>query len=192
MEELNNLSTKHIFLSSTVLNDLVYNNQLVIMKKQERSFCNYYFLPNLSLQLWSPKVTWIDSSKKNLSFAFNKIEHSGLLTLLKHINDSLFKYISFRHKLIHKTVSPLYYEKGEQFYIKCYLPNLKGKYFIKCITKTSDYTQDTQFNKEKIEDFTLPRLNCVYDKVEIDIRNLWETNQQSGYCLELKKVHIEL
>jgi hypothetical protein len=184
-------NSKTLFLSSTVLNDLIYENQLNIIKKQEKSFCNYYFLPTIGIQLYSPKVTWIDPSKKNISFAFNKVDCSGLLTLLKHINDSLFKYISFRHKLIHKTISPLYYEKGDQFYIKCYLPNLKGNYFIKCITQTSDYTQDTSFTKEKNENFTLPRLNCVYDKVDIEIRNLWETNKQSGYCLELKKVYID-
>lgn len=136
---------------------------------------NYFFSPTISLKLFNAKVSWIDTSKKNLSFSFNKYENLTLLNMLKNINTKLTDI--YNNKSDEPVViSPFFYEKDELFYIRVYLPSLKGNFHIESI-----------FNGEK-ENFNIPRLNCVYNNVIIDIRNIWESNVRSGFNLELKIV----
>ena len=62
----------------------------------------------------------------------------------------------------------------DKFTIRCYLPNIKGKHLIKCYID----------NKE--ETFKLPRVNTVIDNCIIEIRNIWNINNKSGFNIELK------
>jgi hypothetical protein len=175
---------ERIILNSSVLRDLTNidsENKILIFKETYKNgFRNFFFAPNIGIKLYSPKVSWIDA--KGISFCFNKHENLSLLDLLKYINSSLDKiYINYKkyNGLPSKTIlSPLYYEKGDFFYIKCHLPNSKGKYFIKY---NSDLDNDSSFSK--------PRIGCIYNSVIIDIRNIWETDLKSGVHLELKEIY---
>lgn len=160
-------------------------DKLVIFKETYKNgFRNFFFSPNIGIHLYSPKVSWLDS--KGMAFCFNKAENNSLLDLLKYINDSLNKiYINYKDNYGLSNgaqMSPLYYEKGDFFYIKCHLPNSNGKYFI---TYSSDIEKDAKFSR--------PRIGCVYKSVIIDIRNIWETdNKKAGVHLELKEIYDKI
>lgn len=166
----------------TLMDHEYSESKLLIFKETYKNgFRNFFFAPNIGIKLYSPKVSWLDS--KGISFCFNKSEYMSLLDLLKYINRSLDKvYIDYKkHNGLQNDsiLSPLYYEKGDFFYVKCHLPNVRGKYFI-------TYNSET----EKEAPFTKPRLGCVYSSVIIDIRNIWETdNKKAGIHLELKEVN---
>jgi hypothetical protein len=181
-----------LVVNSTLMSELVYENKLTLLKKQEKSFCNYYILPRIGFKIYRAKVSWIDANKRHLSFSFKTADNKTLLALIKNVNQKLFDYISRKEMLIHSKVSPMYYEKDTQFYVKCYLPNNNHnnrKYFIKRTVRDTDNI--TGMRKDIEEEFTVPLIGCVYDSVDIEIRNMWETNLQSGFHLELKKVFLD-
>lgn len=177
-----NSNTLRDMLSCDLKDDSQTNDKLIIFKETYKNgFRNFFFAPNIGIKLYSPKVSWLDT--KGISFCFNKMENMSLLDLLKYINNSLNKiYINYKKNNglpNDTTLSPLYYEKDDSFYIKCHLPNVKGKYFI---TYNSETEKDAKFSK--------PRIGCVYSSVVIDIRNIWETdNKKAGVHLELKEVY---
>ena len=188
-DDLSALKTEMCILNSTMINEYVYNNKLNIVKKQEKSFCNYYIFPTMGFKIYKARVSWIDSAKRHLSFSFKVSENKSLLTLIKNVNSKLFDYIQRRELLVHEKINPMYYEKGDHFYVKCFLPNTNGKYHIKRIVKDTDNI--TGMRKDIHEEFTVPLVGCVYDSVDIEIRNMWETTVQSGFHLELKKVYLD-
>ena len=148
-----------------------------LQRKFNKNGKNYYFIPNIGIKLFNAKVSWIDPSKKNISFAFNKYENLSLLNMLRYINEQLT--IIYNNKTTNaKVLSPFLYEKGDLFFIRCYLPNTKGKYHIESL-----------FNNVK-EDFSIPKLSLIYNVIIIDIRNIWEDETRSGFNLELKETSI--
>ena len=166
--------SERILLNKTeVLNDLT----LTLCKKyQKNSGYNYFFMPTISIQLYNPKVTWIGPYKKNMSFGFNKYENLGLLTLLKNIYNKLTSVYK-KESETNVTPAPFFFEKGDIFYIKCYLPNINGKYSITSIFDNIDGK------------FAIPYLGSTYTSIIVDIRNIWEKDNHSGFNLELKETH---
>lgn len=167
-------------------NIITNSNQIVDISvfkdSYTRSVHNYFIGDNIALRLYKPKVSWLD--KSTISFGFNKYESSTLLKLIKNIQDEILTKLKlykeeygFSDDIL---PNPMYFEKGESFYIKCSLPNRNGKYLI-------DY-----YNLNDVSDkvFNIPLIGCVYDSVIIDIRNIFEDTckNKSGFHLELKQV----
>lgn len=168
-------------LNSEIINDLISTNSLQLIEKyQRRSGKNYFFTPTISLKLYNPKVTWIDSSKKNVSFLFHKYDNLTLYTMLKNINSSLVNFYKNKAYNPINNIAPFYYEKGDYFYIKCYLPNMNNKYLVSSL-----------FNDIE-EQFNIPRVGMIYNYVILDIRNIWEKETLAGFNLELKETYINI
>lgn len=169
-------------LNSEIMNDLLTTDTLKLIEKFQRgsSGKNYFFTPTIGLKLYNPKITWVDPYKKNVSFSFNKHENINLYTMLKNINNSLKNLYKNKAYNPVETVSPFYYEKGDYFYIKCYLPQTNKKYHI------------TSFFNDTEEAFIIPKIGCTYSSIVVDIKNIWEKDNQSGFNLELKETYISL
>lgn len=174
--------------------DSIKEINLIFSKKwAKNNYINYYItaknksnlevLFNVGIKLYSPKVSWIDSYRKNLCFCFNKYENLSLLTFLKYINSNIIFNLNMQtyEKVDEKNSPSIFYEKGDYFYIKCYLPHFKiGDYHIEC------KNVDDEYKKEK---FNIPRLGCVYKSVIVDIRNIWKSEENKfGFNLELKSI----
>jgi hypothetical protein len=172
-----------IILNSEIINDLIRNDNLHFQTKFQRGDGkNYFFTQTISLCLYNAKVTWIDSSKKNMSFCFNKYDNLKLFIMLRHINQKLIDL--YNNKIYNpvSNISTFFYEKDDCFYIKCYLPNVKNKsnvYLIKDI-----------FNSRE-EPFRIPKIGLTYSSIILDIRNIWEKDNKAGFNLELKETMID-
>jgi hypothetical protein len=167
------LNTKNISI-------LEETGELCIIKyTSKNNFNNYFFGPNISIQLWSPKVSWMDNN--SLSFQFEKNDNLNMLTLLRDINTKLISlYSAYKESRGHQELQTkpcIFFEKDTHFYIKCNLPNSNGRYHITC-------KDDSKFVK--------PRLGQVYQIAVLDIRNIWEMIGQNkiGFRLELKHVSV--
>lgn len=152
----------------------------------KNGFDNYFFAPNMSIKLYSPKVSWVDNN--SISFGFEKTDNENLLNLVKNINDILIKsllhYMDSRGHLLFKENPCIYYEKPDSnfFYIKCNLPNTNGRFFINCTNDTGDTVR-----------FIKPRVGYTYNNVVLDIRNIWKTisiPNKIGFRLELKDASV--
>lgn len=172
------MSYAKVILNSEVLKKMLSENEIGIIKYSSRNgFDNYFFGPNMSIKLFSAKVAWIDANAKNLSFVFDKVEYTNLLNLLKFVNSSLLniynEYKEYRGFDELQIKPSIFFEKENNFYVRCMLPGTKGRYFIKS-------TENTYFGR--------PRVGQVFDSVIIDIRNIWESNRDKiGFNLELKE-----
>lgn len=164
-------------LTSEILNDLLKTNSLTLQEKyQKNNGKNYYISPTIGLKLNNPKVSWIDSYKKNISFIFPKYENLSLLNFLKYVQEKLeelYKTTSYNPQ----NLSNIYYEKGDYFYIKTHLPNTYKNYNIISV-----------FNNQQ-ETFYVPKLGATYNYIIVDIRNIWEQNNLAGFNLELKETY---
>lgn len=170
--------SSRIILNSEIINDLISSKTLVLQSKfKKQNGKNYFFIPNIGIKLFNAKVSWIDPFKKNISFAFNKRDNMSLLIMLRYINDRLI-FVYNNKSIYPKPVAPFFFEKDELFYIRCYLPNIKGKYHI-----------ESYFNNN-LESFTIPKLSSIYNIIIIDIRNIWEDENKSGFNLELKETSL--
>lgn len=167
-------------LNNDILNDPSFNISTKVDINKRNHTINYFLYPNISIQLFAPKVSWIELTAnkysyfpKNISLSFNRHENLNLLGFLRNVQ----KKLQYIHSLKSESIlHSFFYEKGDYFYIKCYLPNLNNKYLI-----TSNSELDTEVWK-------VPRLNCSYTSVILDIKNIWENKLNSGINLEL--VHV--
>lgn len=169
-----------IILNSEILNELINTNSLVLQEKfQKNSGKNYYISPTIALKLNNCKVSWIDAYKKNISFIFPKYENLSLLNFLKYVQKQL-SYLYNQRSPNPQNLASIYYEKGDYFYVKVYLPKVGQTYNI---TRT--------FNNVP-EQFSIPRVGNIYDSITIDIRNIWEKDNCAGINLELKETFITI
>jgi len=172
-----------IILNSKNITVLEEAGELCILKyTSKNNFNNYFFGPNISIKLWSPKVSWMDNN--SLSFQFEKYNQNGidnmnLLILLRNINTKLVDlYCAYKESRGHPelNVKPcIFYEKENYFYIKCNLPNVNGRYHITC---------------EDGSKFIKPRIGNVYSAVKLDIRNVWEVVGQEKVAFRLELKHV--
>ena len=105
----------------------------------------------------------------------------SLLILLRDINKKLQKLVKNKNsELFNTDIYNIMSEiDNDKFTIRCYLPNFKGKHLIKYYVDKNE------------EMFKLPRVNTVIDNCIIEIRNIWKTNDKSGFNIELKSIsHI--
>jgi hypothetical protein len=162
-----------IILNSEFLDNLIKDDTLKILKKNQRVLgnCNYYYNPSIGINLYKPKVKFLD--KKFMVFEFEKYNHLALLGLLKHINTVLKNITKNKFsELFDKNIYDLFNEDDEKFMIRCYLPNYNGKYSI-----------ETDYGK-----FNLPRIGCCYDMATIEFRNIWKNGEKYGFNIELKRI----
>lgn len=173
--------SEKLILNSEIISDIISSNSLQLIEKYQRGGAgkNYFFTPTIAIKLYNPKITWLDSFKKNISFSFNKSDNLNLFIMLRFINQSLVTIYKKQAYNAVNNVSPFFYEKGDYFYIKCYLPNTRGKYHI------------TSFSNNIEQQFITPRIGCSYNTVILDIKNIWEKNN-AGFNLELKETHVHI
>lgn len=173
---------QRILLNSEILNNLYNTKSLVLSKKFQKNSAgiNYFFCPTIGLKLYNPQVSWVDASNKNLSFSFNKWENITLLKLLVYIHDTLTEIYNDSAYNGPKILAPFFFEKDDKFYIRTYLPKVKGHFGIKSV-----------FNE--IQDkFNIPRKDCIYNYIIIDFRNIWESDNRAGYNIELKETNTTI
>jgi len=164
-----------IILTSDSLNELISSKTLKIIKKNQKILdnSNYYFTPCLGINLYKPKIIFINP--KFVVFEFDKYEFYNLLKLLQNTNDKLqYKLKNEYSELFNKDIYNIISEQENTFTLRCYLPNKNGKYFIKC-NESSLY-------------FKLPRVNTYLDFAFIEIRNVWCKDSKYGFNLELKAI----
>lgn len=170
-----------IILNCDTIKQLVETGDFKIIKKNQKIVgnCNYYFTPNMGINLYSAKVKFID--KKFIVFEFDKHTNSSLLLLLKNINKVFIDQLKINNsELFDSPIYNLFSEDESNFTLRCYLPNSNGKYFI-----TVDSTEtDTKLP------FRLPRVNAIYDMAIVEIRNVWKKDETCAFNLELKYVKI--
>lgn len=152
----------------------IHEVNLNILKKSQKLGTNYYFTPNIGLQLYNPKVKYND--KKNIVFEFDKWKNMSLYKMLDYINSELLKKYKQSSDTIPETVYNFFNETENTFTIRAFLPYSKGKYDIQVVNKT------------ECELFKHPRNGAVYDSVIIEIRNIWEQPTRSGFNIELKSI----
>ena len=122
-----------IILNLQILNDLIKTDTIKIMKKRQKILQNnnYYFTPNLGMNLYNAKVSFVNP--KFLVLQFCKYQNINLLTLLRRVNDILQTQLKKEHsELFDKDIYSMISEQEDTFTLRCSLPNNKGKYFIKC------------------------------------------------------------
>jgi len=166
-------------ITADVLRQMISNGNVSIIKKNQKGVdsYNYYFTPNLGLELYN--VVVIATNPKYLVFRFDKRTHLSLLMMLKSINEQLKDYLSRSYIIdTEHTFYDISSEQPETFTLRCSLPQTRGRYGINCLFEN----QNVRFN--------LPRNGAMYSKVTLEIRNVWETNKKLGYNLELKYVEI--
>lgn len=160
-------------LNSEFLDNMIETESLKILKKNQRVLgnCNYYFNPNIGVNLYKSKVKFLD--KKFIVFEFEKYSCLSLLKLLRHTNVTLKNLTKNKFsELFDKEIYDLFNEDDEKFLIRCYLPNYNGKYSIE-----TDYGR-----------FNLPRVGCCYDMITVEFRNIWKNGEKYGFNIELKRV----
>lgn len=169
-----------IILNSEKLYELKSERLISLSKKYQKNSLdyNFYINPNVGIKLYNAKVHEI--AKNYVVFSFDKKDYINLFILLKHINEyfiDLYKSSDFHEN---KTIYDIFVDKQDFFTIRCYLPHVKFKYFIK------NYLNDEETY------FTLPRKGVILNEILIDIRNLWikEKDNKVGFNLELKQTKI--
>lgn len=168
-------------ITHDLLNVLEKNDELNFLKKEQTGYItgiNYFILPKLSIKLYKPKVTFINT--KSITFEMSKV-NTSLINLLRRCDEMVIdKLNSNMLDTKEKTKYNIFYEndKNDTICIRCYLPCYRSKYLIKYVEENNETT------------FKLPKLNCILDEVILDIRNIWYNNDKIGYNLELKYIHV--
>lgn len=161
-----------IVLNSENINETL-NHITFIVKNAKNNYKNYIIQPNISISLYNSKVSWVDGSCKNLCLCFNKYDNMSLKNMLKIINDKINNKTDYFYSLENKI--SIFYEKGDYFYVKCFLPPN--------INYTFDGLKET---------YSKPRVGIIIKQCIIDIRNVWMNNDTKnvGIHLELKEINI--
>ena len=163
------------------LSNLIHTNELKILKKRQKvaENVNYYFNPNLSIEMNDAKV--IITNPKYIVLEFDNVKHHGLLTLLRNTSEKLTMYLRNKDSdLFNHSIYSIHSELENTFTIRCHLPNYKGKYAI----QSSMSGQSTMFN--------VPRISCIINNAVIEIRNVWGQGDKYGFNVELKSVAYDI
>ena len=179
--------SSRILLNNEILSHIDESKytSITLSKSYQKNTINYYFLPTIGIKLFDAKVTWVDPLKKHISFSFYKYpelngNHSGSLNFIKKCYETLTNiYKNYEYDNRDSEIAPFFHEKGDYYYIRCYLP--KSKYFYNIIS---------EFEDEKESIFNIPRIDTIYKSVIIEFRNIWEDTDTSkrGFNIELKNV----
>ena len=162
----------------------LHNIQLSISRKSQkkRDYFNFFFNPQLDISLKNSKVFYIDPNSKFIVFIFSKVENINLFLFCKSISSNiLFQTKSLAKRIMYNTVIdekeafPFYLvrENNEEFTIKCNMCSNIKFYF-----------------ENNLEKFRIPRNGLVYDKVILNIKNIWEDTTRIGFNIDIKEVYI--
>lgn len=165
-----------IILNSEVLFDLTVSNAIHLQRKKQPNTIasyNYYVTPKIGFGLHYPKV--IEATPKYIVIQFDKVNCINLLALFRKVNTHLLNMCGIDSSI---KVYDFFSEQESAFTLRCSLPGYKGNYFI---------DSDDASNP-----FKVPRKNSTLIYVEIDIRNIWQTEAKAGFNLELKKIKTEI
>lgn len=163
-----------IIINSEILQDL----KIKILKKTQKisSNHNYYFSPNMAMNLYNPKVIFINP--KFIVFEFDKRTHLNLLLLIRRLDNMLQNQLKKQFsELFDKEIYNIVSETDTHFTLRCFLPTVRNKYNIICKGDVDNMV------------FKLPRLDCVFKDIMIEIKNVWQTGDKRGYNIELKSVN---
>jgi hypothetical protein len=163
-----------VIINSEILSTL----SITILKRSQKITHNhnYYFSPNMAMYLYNPKV--IFTNPKFIVFEFDKRTHLNLLLLIRRLDDILQKQLKKNYsELFDKEIYNIVSETETHFTLRCFLPTVRNKYNIICKGDTDNMI------------FKLPRLNCVFKDIMIEIKNVWQTGDKRGYNIELKSVN---
>lgn len=170
--------TDSIFVSSSTL---PYLEKLSVHKTQNirGNNDNFFFKPRLFLKLYHPKL--IKQDNTHMTLLFEKDKSHLLYSLLKKIEDALYKNIHSKFNLPTncKTYNILY-ETETAFSLKLYLPKNNNTYCVKMYEKENNETKEIRFRS--------PKLNSKLDSCDIEIKNIWLKNNTFGFNLELKSI----
>lgn len=142
--------------------------------QKEKGSYNYYITPNCSIYLYDAVVMIADP--KYIVLKFDKVKHASLLKLLNTISNQMIDMLKQSYPLSYKIIFPIYGEQQDTFTVRCSLPHVRNKYFIDCV-----------FENETV-DFALPRRNCVFQKIGVVVRNIWENKERIGFNIEIKSL----
>lgn len=167
-----------LIVTGEILKKIHEEKTLKFIKRKQKNMdsYNYYITPNLSIELFNPKVMIV--TPKYIVFEYKKHEILNLFSLLQYTNNTILNIIKMYTRTDLKTTYNLYSEVDDNITIRCSLPQKNNKYLIDNIDM---YTLEKRT-------FFLPKRDICINRVIIDIRNLWETNDKIGYNLELKSI----
>jgi hypothetical protein len=162
-----------IIITGEIIQHLCDEGKLSVCQKPQKTSgdYNYYFLPNIGFTLYNAKVKAVDP--KYIVFEYQIKEHLPLLLMLRSISRVLKNYLKRSYYINEAaTFYDICFETQETFTLRCYLPQVKGKYCI------------------DVDDgsFRAPRIRAVFDSVTIEVRNVWQLKQKLGFNMELKQV----
>ena len=163
-----------VIINSDILSSL----NITILKRSQKVALNhnYYFSPNMALYLYNPKVTFINP--KFIVFEFDKRTHLNLLLLIKRLDDTLQNQLKKKFsELFDKEIYNIVSETETHFTLRCFLPTVRNKYNIICKGDVDNMV------------FKLPRLDCIFKDIMVEIKNVWQTGNKIGYNIELKSVN---
>lgn len=168
----------NLIISSEILKKFHEDKSLKLIKRKQKNIdnYNYYITPNLSIELFNPKVFIV--THKYIVFEYKKHEVLNLFSLLQSTNNTILNLLKIYTQTELKTTYNLYSIVDDTITIRCSLPQKNNKYLIDNIDM---YT----FEKRQ---FYLPKKGININSVIIDIRNIWETDDKIGYNLELKSI----
>lgn len=159
------------------LKELVQNGNLGILRKaqKQKNAYNYYFTPNLSINLYNANV--IVSNEKYIVLQFNKSNSLNLLGMLRNVSVLLYEAIKDCYVLEATNTYNLVSEQDETFTLRVHLPRSTNKYNI-------------TYEDDKLMPFKVPKKGATLGCATIELRNLWEKDNVSGFNLELKSVKL--
>jgi len=164
-------------LNTSTLKEMMESGSLTVMVKPQKNNqsgeTNIFFSPSIGLELFNPKVTFVDL--KTVVLTFNKSTDINLLIMLRYINKTLLSFLKPNDK---QKVYDIFSESDTTFSLRCHLPSFKGKFSVK-------YFED---NEEKR--FKYPKLNCTIPFVLIHIKNIWCSNNRYGFNLVASEIRL--
>jgi hypothetical protein len=160
------------------LDNMINEGQLsVLCKPQKSSGYNYYFVPNLALNVYNSKI--LISTPKYIVLEWDKFKCSSLLSMLRSFSQKLRNYVKRSYFVSDDlTVYDIHCEQELTFTIRCYLPQTRGKYHIE------------SWYDGQLDSFKLPKKNLSLSCVNLEIRNIWISNDKMGYNIEVKSITI--
>ena len=161
----------------------LHDTELSISRKsQKKKDCfNYFFNPSLDISLRNSKVFYVDPSCKFIVFIFSKVEYMNLFLFCKSISNTILfqtkclaKRIMYSSNIDSKEAFPFYLirENNEEFTVKCNINNNIKFYF-----------------ENNLEKFRPPKNGIVYDKVVLNIKNIWEDTTRIGFNMDIKEIY---
>jgi hypothetical protein len=168
----------------------LYDTVISITKKlqKQKNSANFFFSPTLYIELHNARVWYIDF--KTMVFIFNKSENLNLYLLLQNISKTLLakteyyaKQITYSSSFGTKTKFDFlsnrnYKDKNDleiqEFTIKCFIP--PG---IKL------------FHEQKEVKYQMPLKGNLFDKITLNIKNIWEDPTRVGFNIEVKELHVD-